>query len=165
MKKIVLILIVACLGMSAKAQFPTMDSLRNFTNRYIRNSAVEAFQNLRLNTVLNGLSRFIDSARAGGGGAAADKLTTISSNTTASTTANIYLVNTTSNSVTLTINPNTFYTSGTVIKIYVKKITNNFNSVTITPSSGTINGASSYTLTVYNESVTIISNGTNLFTL
>lgn len=100
-----------------------------------------------------------------GGGAATEKLSTITTNTTASITSNIYLANTTSGAVTLTVNPATFYSSGTVTKLYVKKITNNANTVTITPSSGLINGASSYTIYLYNESVTLVSDGTNLYTL
>lgn len=52
-------------SMSAKAQFPTTDSLKAFINRWIRNSAVEAFQNLRLNTALIGTANFIDSSYGG----------------------------------------------------------------------------------------------------
>src|SRR5689334_11358675 len=65
MKKIIVfaVLIIGC--MSAKAQFPTTDSLRAFINRYIRNSAVEAFQNLRLNTALIGMTNSLDSAYGG----------------------------------------------------------------------------------------------------
>lgn len=56
-----------------QAYFPTVDSGRKFTNRYIRNSAIEAFTNLRLNTVLNGMWQHIDSARLlGGGGGGGD---------------------------------------------------------------------------------------------
>lgn len=46
--------------------FPTTDSLRKFVNKWIRNSAVDAFTNLRLNTALIGMSRFLDSADAAG---------------------------------------------------------------------------------------------------
>lgn len=65
MKKIIIIatLMIGC--MSVKAQFPTTDSLRAFINRYIRNSAVEAFQNLRLNTALIGMTNYVDSAYGG----------------------------------------------------------------------------------------------------
>ena len=62
MKKILLLLGFICLGLSASAQFPSIDSLRKFTNRWIRNSAVDAFTNLRLNTSLNGVINYLDSA-------------------------------------------------------------------------------------------------------
>lgn len=70
MRKILFILaLVACAG-SASSQtlnpFPTTDSLRKFINKWIRNSAVDAFTNLRLNTALIGMSRFLDSADAAG---------------------------------------------------------------------------------------------------
>jgi hypothetical protein len=54
--------------LSCSAQFNTTDSLHRYNNRYIRNSAVEAFSNLRLNTLLHGIISWIDSARAGTGG-------------------------------------------------------------------------------------------------
>lgn len=92
------------------------------------------------------------------------KLSSVSTNTTVSTSANIYLVSTPSADVTMSVNPVTFYSSGIVTILRFKKVTNNAYTVIITPSSGTINGSSSYTLTLYNESVTVISDGTNLYT-
>ena len=65
MKKLIIILIAIGFASTAKAQFPTTDSLRAFINRYIRNSAVEAFQNLRLNTALIGMTNYLDSAYGG----------------------------------------------------------------------------------------------------
>src|SRR5688572_4119720 len=65
MKKIILALAILVTSMSAKAQFPTTDSLRSFINRYIRNSAIEAFQNLRLNTALIGMTNYLDSSYGG----------------------------------------------------------------------------------------------------
>lgn len=65
MKKIFAILVLLIAANSVRAQFPTTDSLERFINRYIRNSAVEAFQNLRLNTALIGMKKFIDSAYGG----------------------------------------------------------------------------------------------------
>jgi hypothetical protein len=65
MKRILIILIAIGFASTAKAQFPTTDSLRSFINRYIRNSAVEAFQNLRLNTALIGMTNYLDSAYGG----------------------------------------------------------------------------------------------------
>lgn len=66
---LVLALSALCIGQVASAQgFPNTDSLRRYNNRYIRNSAVEAFSQLRLNTLLHGVINWIDSARAGEGG-------------------------------------------------------------------------------------------------
>lgn len=62
MKKLLLILaLCACAG-KASAQFPTQDSLIKFINKWIRNSAVDAFTNLRLNTALIGMVNQADSA-------------------------------------------------------------------------------------------------------
>lgn len=69
MKKICLLVIAVAIAGSMQAQsVPTTDSIRTFTDRYIRNSAIDAFQNLRLNTVLKWLSYRIDTARLNGGG-------------------------------------------------------------------------------------------------
>lgn len=65
MKKILFFLLLIVGSMSVKAQFPTTDSLRAFINRFIRNSAVESFQNLRLNTALIGMTNYLDSAYGG----------------------------------------------------------------------------------------------------
>lgn len=69
MKKIIFIIGLCFIGISANSQvlnpFPTTDSLRKFINKWIRNSAVDAFTNLRLNTSLIGMSRFLDSAYGG----------------------------------------------------------------------------------------------------
>src|SRR5689334_11631581 len=65
MKKILFLILLATGSMSVKAQFQTTDSLERFINKWIRNSAVEAFQNLRLNTALIGMTKFIDSAYGG----------------------------------------------------------------------------------------------------
>ena len=65
MKKIFIVLLIVLGTIAVRAQsnpFPNTDSLERFINRYIRNSAVEAFQNLRLNTVLLGMLRFVDTA-------------------------------------------------------------------------------------------------------
>jgi hypothetical protein len=70
MKRILILLIMVVSGVAAKAQvnpFPDTDSLERFINKYIRNSAVEAFQNLRLNTSLIGMLRFIQSSEIGSG--------------------------------------------------------------------------------------------------
>lgn len=70
-KYLALGLIVAALftGQIASAQFNSTDSLHRYNNLNIRNSAVQAFTNLRLNTLLHGMIDWIDSARAGEGGA------------------------------------------------------------------------------------------------
>lgn len=65
MKKLILILTLFCAAASASAQFQTTDSLRKYVNKWIRNSAVDAFTNLRLNTAMQGLTRFVDSAYGG----------------------------------------------------------------------------------------------------
>lgn len=46
--------------------FPNTDSLRRFINKWVRNSPIDAFTNLRLNSALIGMSRFLDSADAAG---------------------------------------------------------------------------------------------------
>jgi len=72
MRKIIFIFGLVMCSMAVSAQttnpFPTTDSLRKFINKWIRNSAVDAFTNLRLNTALIGVTRFIDEAEGGGGG-------------------------------------------------------------------------------------------------
>lgn len=69
MRKIILILGILLAAQAVQSQtlnpFPTTDSLRKFINKWIRNSAVDAFTNLRLNTALIGMSRFVDSADGG----------------------------------------------------------------------------------------------------
>lgn len=61
MKKI-FVLLGLFISLGADAQtFPTSDSLRAFIDKHIRNSAIQAFTNLRLNTALKGASRFTDS--------------------------------------------------------------------------------------------------------
>lgn len=70
MKKICFLLCFIGVGFFAKAQtnpFPTTDSLERFINRWIRNSAVEAFQNLRLNTAMIGMLRFVQNSEIGSG--------------------------------------------------------------------------------------------------
>lgn len=65
--KRILIALFMLFSVSAMAQnpFSSTDTLRNYINRYVRNSAVEAFQSLRLNRTLNGMAYFIDSAYGG----------------------------------------------------------------------------------------------------
>lgn len=69
MRKIVLVLGIILAAQAVKSQtlnpFPTTDSLRKFINKWIRNSAVDAFTNLRLNTSLLGMTRFLDSSYGG----------------------------------------------------------------------------------------------------
>lgn len=67
MKKIIFIALLF-ITVKSFAQFPGTDSLRNYNNRWITNSAIQAFTNYRLNTLLNGMIDWIDSARAGEGG-------------------------------------------------------------------------------------------------
>jgi hypothetical protein len=70
MRRLLLILFLVGIGLVSKAQgnpFPSLDSLERYINRYIRNSPVEAFQNLRLNTVLIGIRRFLAESSIGSG--------------------------------------------------------------------------------------------------
>lgn len=64
-KLIVAILILFSVQASAQYNFPSLDSLRRYINRFITNSAINAFTDYRLNTALNGMLRFIDSAGGG----------------------------------------------------------------------------------------------------
>lgn len=89
-------------------------------------------------------------------------IATISGNTTAAANT-IYLCDTASGSFTLTINPATLGGSGKTQEVVVTKITNNSSTVTISPSSGTISGAATFVMDEYNSTVTIVSNGTNLY--
>jgi hypothetical protein len=64
-----LIVAASFFTMSCNAQlFPTTRSLHEYNNAHIRGSAVEAFSDLRLNTLIHGMIEWIDSARAGLGG-------------------------------------------------------------------------------------------------
>jgi hypothetical protein len=65
MKKYILRLaffVTLFISLQSKAQFPSTDSLHKYNNHWIRNSAVEAFSQLRLNTLLHGMIDWIDSA-------------------------------------------------------------------------------------------------------
>lgn len=64
MKKILFALLMVA-AFSGYGQ--TLDSLRNYNNRWIRNSAINAFTNLRLNTLINGMLNQIDTAKDEGG--------------------------------------------------------------------------------------------------
>lgn len=65
MKKILFIVAIALCGMASQAQFNNTDTLRKYINKYIRNSAVDPFTNLRLNTAMLVITKFIDSAYGG----------------------------------------------------------------------------------------------------
>jgi hypothetical protein len=66
MKKI-LVIGAMFIGLSAQSQqiFPDVDSLQKYINRHIRNSAISAFTNLRLNTALIGTSQFLGTGSGG----------------------------------------------------------------------------------------------------
>lgn len=87
---------------------------------------------------------------------------TITTNTAAAINT-LYLCDTSSGILTLTIDPATLFASGKTFPVIAKKITNDSNDITIIPSSGTIDGYASHIISAYNESVTIYSNGTNLY--
>lgn len=62
MKKIIFILSLLAIAGTASAQFPSKDSAERFINKWIRNSAIDAFTNLRLNQALIYTLRYADSA-------------------------------------------------------------------------------------------------------
>lgn len=62
MKKILFILSLIAIAGTASAQFPSKDSAERFINKWIRNSAIDAFTNLRLNQALIYTLRYADSA-------------------------------------------------------------------------------------------------------
>lgn len=79
MKRFLIIAFIAISGMTAKGQtpcdnmlFPTIDSLRSYINVYIRNSAVTAFTNLRLNTAMVGVTQWLECIQSTGGGGGTD---------------------------------------------------------------------------------------------
>ena len=123
---------------------------------------------LRVRTVLNNMvdSSILQGEAVGSSTTSSlspDKLTTITTNTTASTSYNYYLIDTTSNHVTMSINPATFYSASIVTVLNFKKIVNNSYYINLKPVTGSIDGASSYTVYQYNESVTLVSNGSNFY--
>lgn len=62
---ITILLALALVGQTASAQtFPSTDSVRRYIDKYIRNSAVDAFTNLRLNTALKGMLNRVDSVQS-----------------------------------------------------------------------------------------------------
>lgn len=80
MKKLIFILLLF-IGFAAEAQynFPSLDSLRRYNNRFITNSAINAFTDYRLNTLLNGMIAWIDSA--GGGASGVDSIWALNDST------------------------------------------------------------------------------------
>lgn len=73
MKKIVIVTFLFIAALNAQGQtpcagglFPSIDSLRSFINVHIRNSAINAFTNLRLNTAMVGVTQWLDCIRDNG---------------------------------------------------------------------------------------------------
>jgi hypothetical protein len=66
-KKIFLVIALAFIATFSQAQsgFPTTDSLRIYNDKYVKNSPLTAFEQLRMNTLLRGIINWIDSARLG----------------------------------------------------------------------------------------------------
>jgi hypothetical protein len=59
---VIIALLLAC-GLHAQhLYFPNTDSIRKYTDRFIRNSPIDAFTGLHLNTVIKGLTQAVDSA-------------------------------------------------------------------------------------------------------
>src|SRR5690349_2415152 len=66
MKKIFLLVSLFAIYFTSRAQFPSTDSLRAYNNRYVTSNPLTAFQQLRLQTLLNGMIDWIDYAGVGG---------------------------------------------------------------------------------------------------
>jgi hypothetical protein len=66
--KRILILLLICASFTAAGQnrFPSTDSLQNYTLRFVKNSAVESFTNLRMQNILIGLTQMVDTLRGAG---------------------------------------------------------------------------------------------------
>src|SRR6478736_4287876 len=67
MKKLLIAFLLLC-SIASQAQFNTTDSLRRYNTRFISNSPINAFSSLRMNTLLNGIINWLDTARLGTGG-------------------------------------------------------------------------------------------------
>lgn len=82
MKKLIIILLLFTAARSFGQGFPTTDSLHKYDNRFITNSAINAFTDYRLNSLLHGIINWIDSARLGTGGTVGmDTLYTVNDST------------------------------------------------------------------------------------
>lgn len=64
MRKILFIGALFVCSIAQSQTFPGTDSLRAFNNKHIRNSAINPFTNMRLNTLLKGIINEIDSTVA-----------------------------------------------------------------------------------------------------
>lgn len=63
MMKKILIIILLFIGVSVQAQrFPSVDSLQTYILKYVRNSTVESFTNLRMQNVVFGLSELLSNS-------------------------------------------------------------------------------------------------------
>lgn len=62
MKKIVIAILLIIAAHSLYAQFPSIDSLRKYTNKYLNSNLSDWGTNKRGNTALNGIINFLDSA-------------------------------------------------------------------------------------------------------
>jgi hypothetical protein len=67
MKKILLFIgILFCFSSYGQNRFPSIDSAKNYSLRYIRNSTVESFTNLRMQNVVYGTLQLLDSLAGAG---------------------------------------------------------------------------------------------------
>jgi len=67
MKKILLfIAILFSISSYGQNRFPSIDSAKNYTLRYVKNSAVESFTNLRMQNVTYGTLQLLDSLAGAG---------------------------------------------------------------------------------------------------
>ena len=89
-------------------------------------------------------------------------ISTISGSITGSADS-IYMCNTSASSINIVVNPASLHETGNTRKIIVKKISNDSNIINIIPTTGSIDGATSSSISQYNTSVQIVSVGGNIY--
>lgn len=75
MKKMIFIIgLFICFQSFGQNRFPSVDSAKNYALRYVRNSTVESFTNLRMQQVVVGTLELLDSLTAISGGSGVDSI-------------------------------------------------------------------------------------------
>lgn len=75
MKKLIFIIgLFMCFQSFGQNRFPSVDSAKNYALRYVRNSTVESFTNLRMQQVVVGTLELLDSLTAISGGSGVDSI-------------------------------------------------------------------------------------------
>ncbi len=75
MKKLLFIIgVFICFQSFGQNRFPSVDSAKNYALRYVRNSTVESFTNLRMQQVVVGTLELLDSLTAISGGSGVDSI-------------------------------------------------------------------------------------------